>query len=158
MEKVATPNVSKKLVAALAKVDRPGVFCTSGVAPAAAAVPGLEVAGELVVRFEGQERTLDFAADNRFQTCFAAFYADCEHEVKPLRSGHRLCLVYNLTLAKGKKPPGAPRREEHVARVAEVLRAWAEGGEAPQKLAVPLGHQYTEQGLAWDALKGVDRA
>lgn len=28
---------------------------------------------------------------------FAAFYADCEHEVEELVSGHRCVLVYNLT-------------------------------------------------------------
>jgi hypothetical protein len=30
-----------------------------------------------------------------------AFFADCEHEVKPVRSGYRCCLVYNLSLDKG---------------------------------------------------------
>src|SRR5262249_48018501 len=79
------------------------------------------------------------------------------HEVRPLRKGYRLCLVYNLTLAKAKKPPAAPRTAEHVARVSRPLRAWAQE-DAPQKLAFLLEHRYTQDGLAWDALKGVDRA
>lgn len=115
--------------------------------------------GELVVRHEGQEQVVDFGgADSQFKIQFAAFYADCEHEVKPLRSGHRLCLIYNLTLAKSKKALGAPRNSEHIPKVAEILRDWKDAADAPPKLAVTLAHQYTQEGLSWDALKGVDRA
>jgi hypothetical protein len=114
--------------------------------------------GEPVVRHEGQEKVIDFGGEQgRFRTHYAAFYADCEHEIRPLRAGHRLCLVYNLTLARSKKRITAPRRAEHVERLARLLRQWADE-EAPRKLAVTLEHQYTQEGLAWDALKGVDRA
>ncbi len=79
--------------------------------------------GELVVRHEGREEVVDFnGTDDRFKIQFAAFYADCEHEVKPLRSGHRICLIYNLTLAKAKKPLGALRSSEHIGKIAEILR------------------------------------
>lgn len=114
--------------------------------------------GELVIRHEGAERVVDFgsAEFNPFHTHFAAFYADCEHEVRPLQSGHRLCLVYNLTLAKAKKAVSAPRAADHIEEVARVLRGWSVD-EATYKLAVTLEHQYTQDGLVWDALKGVDR-
>jgi hypothetical protein len=115
--------------------------------------------GELVVRHEGQEQTIDFGSgdDSRFRTHFAAFYADCEHEIRPLRKGHRLCLVYNLTLKKGKKSITAPRHSGYVERLSRTLRDWAEEG-TQRKLAITLEHQYTQEGLTWDALKGVDRA
>jgi hypothetical protein len=83
--------------------------------------------------------------------------ADCEHEIRPLRAGYRLCLVYNLTLAKSKKRITAPRRSEQVERMGAILREWADA-DVPRKLVVTLEHQYTAEGLAWDALKGVDRA
>jgi len=113
--------------------------------------------GELVVRHEGQEQTFDFGAaeHNPFHTYFVAFYADCEHEVRPLQEGNRLCLVYNLTLAKAKKVLTAPRTADRIDEVAAVLRSWP--AEGPRKLAVPLEHQYTQGGLVWDALKGLDR-
>lgn len=122
-------------------------------------VPSSFEGGELVVRHEGQEQTIDFGGDdnNPFRIHFAAFYADCEHEIRPLRKGHRLCLVYNLTLTKGKKPIVAPRRSKHVEALSHILRDWAEEGTT-RKLAVTLEHQYTQEGLTWDALKGVDRA
>jgi hypothetical protein len=122
-------------------------------------LPAVHGGGELVVRHEGQEHIVDFSGpEGRHQIQFAAFYADCEHEVKPLRSGHRLCLVYNLALAKSKAPLGAPLSQGHIADAAEVLREWAGAAGGPQKLAVTLAHRYTADGLAWDALKGVDGA
>src|SRR5205814_7828517 len=51
----------------------------------------------------------------------------------------------------------APRRSEYVEQVAEVLRDWVKE-DTPRNLAVLLEHQYTREGLTWDALKGVDRA
>ena len=54
--------------------------------------------GELYVRNEGQEKVYDFsqrsADPNNVQ--FAAFIGDCEHEVKPVTSGHRVVLTYTL--------------------------------------------------------------
>ena len=73
-------------------------------------LPSAYEGGELVVRHEGQEQTIGSSeVDDRFRLRYAAFYADCEHEIRPVRKGYRLCLVYNLTLAKSKKPLGAPR-------------------------------------------------
>lgn len=123
------------------------------------ALPSSHAGGELVVRHEEREVTVDFGGGKAaFETRYAAFYADCEHEVKPLREGFRLCLVYNLTLSKPAGPVGAPRQGEHVRRIAEVLRGWSASDGDPRKLAVALEHQYTKSGLAWDALKGVDAA
>ncbi len=57
---------------------------------------------------------------------WAAFYADCEHEVKPISSGYRLCLVYNLTLARSRRKGGisAPRTNEIAAAISELLGNW----------------------------------
>ena len=121
-------------------------------------LPSSYEGGELIVRHEGQEQTIDFSSveNSALQTHFAAFYADCEHEVRPLRKGYRLCLVYNLTLAKSKKSITAPRNSEHIQRIIPLLREWSED-DTVRKLAITLDHQYTKDGLAWDKLKGVDR-
>lgn len=120
-------------------------------------LPGAFRGGELVVRHEGQERVVDFGAagGNPFHTHHAAFYADCEHEVRPLQEGHRLCLVYNLTLAGSKTAVTAPRTAGVADELATTLGSWSDTD--PPKLAVLLEHRYTQAGLTWDALKGVDR-
>lgn len=121
-------------------------------------LPSAHQGGELVVRHDGREEVIDFSrASNAFQIHYAAFYADCEHEIRPIREGYRLCLVYNVTLAKGKKGIEAPRASKHIEEIAGLLREWANDPEA-QKLVITLDHEYTEKGLSWDALKGADRA
>ena len=121
-------------------------------------LPSSYEGGELIVRHEGQEETIDFSRveNSAFQTHYAAFYADCEHEVRPLRKGNRLCLVYNLTLAKSRKPLSAPRDSEHIERIRPLLHKWSKADSA-EKLVIILDHEYTKDGLAWDRLKGLDR-
>jgi predicted 2-oxoglutarate/Fe(II)-dependent dioxygenase YbiX len=124
-------------------------------------LPSYFTGGELVVRHEGEQQVIDLGGDPaRFQTQFAAFYADCEHEVKPVTGGHRLCLVYNLTMAESKPGVmlGAPLQQHHVKNITEVLKDWPSDGSGPKKIVLTLEHQYTRDGLKWDALKGIDLA
>ena len=60
------------------------------------------------------------------ETTSKAFYADCPHEVRPLRGGYRLCLVYNVTLTRPRRTKrlGAPSYGALTARVAELLGTW----------------------------------
>ena len=44
----------------------------------------------------GRETVIDMHAEEPSELAFAAFYADCEHETRPVRDGHRLSLVFNL--------------------------------------------------------------
>ena len=121
-------------------------------------LPSSYEGGEIVVRHDGQEQTIDFSRtpNSAFQIHYAAFYADCEHEVRPVSQGYRLCLVYNLALARSKKTISAPRDSDHIDEIRPLLQAWATD-DAARKLAITLDHQYTQDGIAWDALKGVDR-
>ncbi|MCA1584989.1 MAG: hypothetical protein LC791_09530, partial [Acidobacteria bacterium] len=94
---------------------------------------------------------------------FAAFYADCEHEVRPITHGSRVCLTYSLSLAqKGKKKQQAaltpPVYEREVVAAAKTLGATFRKGGAPMKLAWLLEHQYSAPGLSFAGLKGQDAA
>ena len=60
--------------------------------------------GDLEVRHQGQTMTFDWASGSDSdspQIQWAAFYSDCEHEVLPVRSGHRITLTYNLYVTRG---------------------------------------------------------
>ena len=74
----------------------PGMFATLIVA-----LPSVHAGGELVVRHGGREVRLDLRCEDPSEAAFAAFYADCVHEVLPVKSGCRLVLAYNL-LRKGR--------------------------------------------------------
>ncbi len=123
-------------------------------------LPAVHTGGELIVRHDGHQRTIRYrGAAAGTELSYAAFYADCEHEVRPVQSGYRLCLTYNLTLAagRGKKGLTAPAYGETIAELGRRLATWCESPDAG-KLAVTLEHRYSQKGLSCDMLKGVDRA
>ncbi|MDP1797603.1 MAG: 2OG-Fe(II) oxygenase [Planctomycetaceae bacterium] len=149
------------------RAHRDGEKLDRMVATLVIALPSAHEGGELVVRHEGREQIVNFGPESRFQTQFAAFYADCEHEIRPVTSGYRLALVYNLTLEKSKRTITAPTNGEQIAEVTRLFCKWSgqrpaavdkNNESVPSKLAVLLEHQYSQAGLTCDALKGIDRA
>jgi hypothetical protein len=81
---------------------------------------------------QGSDRTLQYAA----------FFADCQHELSSISSGMRLVLVYNLVWAG---PAGeAPRLcksnpEEQLARALDAWEAELAAGGTQQRMSVLLG-------------------
>ncbi|WP_428666649.1 2OG-Fe(II) oxygenase [Reyranella sp.] len=73
----------------------PGMFATLVIV-----LPSAHSGGELVVRHLGREVTLELRPDDPAELGFAAFYADCVHDVRPVVSGYRLTLVYSLRFLK----------------------------------------------------------
>ena len=124
------------------------------------ALPVAGAGGDIVVRHRGRERTFDMSAAEPSELAFAAFYADCEHEVRPVTEGYRLSLVFNLCLRAGDTdtPRTAPDYDQHVDRLARRLAAWRRGSDGLEKLAWVLEHEYSEAGLSFDALKNRDAA
>ncbi|KAF4450398.1 2og-fe oxygenase family [Fusarium albosuccineum] len=60
--------------------------------------------GTLEVRHGDQTISFDWASSSGSSNSsiqWAAFYSDCEHEVLPVTSGHRITLTYNLYIARG---------------------------------------------------------
>src|SRR3954465_9163411 len=97
----------------------PGMFATLVVA-----LPSSFAGGELIVRHKGREVRLDLRCDDPAEAAFAAFYADCVHEVLPVTAGCRLTLVYNLVRRGRGRPPEAPDYAGEQARAAGMLQAW----------------------------------
>ncbi len=126
-------------------------------------LPSLYTGGALLVRHRDREVRLELSCPESSQVAFAAFYADCVHEVLPLTSGYRLTLVYNLRRQGRGQPPQAPDYDTEQTEVTALLRQWSAGKDAPdddspEKLLYPLEHAYTPAELAFDALKGADAA
>lgn len=120
-------------------------------------LPSRHTGGELAVRFEGVEEKASFApgADDD-KIPYAAFYADCDHEIKPLTSGYRINLVYNLVQKKQGKKVQPTSVETYAERLAAlVLKHQRHQPAVP--LLVLLGHQYTPENFSKEGLKLHDR-
>ena len=120
-------------------------------------LPSRHEGGTLLVEHDGGTKKIDFdGKEGAFLTQYAAFYADCRHEVLPVTAGYRVCLVYNLCTASRKPEP--PQSAAAIERASELLRQIFDADtDAPQKLAIPFLHQYSESGLDPALLKGADR-
>ncbi len=131
-------------------------------------LPSSCTGGALVV---GQGPTRREFRSPRSRLSFVAFYGDCQHEVRPVRSGHRIVLTYNLLLHDD--PPTALPVPAHSTEGAGQLAAFLTShfaapaektswqrteapAEPPQRLVYLLDHQYTEHSLGRPLLKGVD--
>ena len=119
-------------------------------------LPSIHDGGALVVRHRDREAVLDPRPEEPSEIGFAAFYADCVHEVLPVTAGHRITLVYNLRFLGKRKPLSAPDYRAEQKRAADLLRRWGEGKNKPDKLILPLEHAYTPAELSFTALKGAD--
>lgn len=121
-------------------------------------LPSQYTGGELEIHFEGVTAIADFAQNpNPYSINYAAFYADCDHEVKPLRSGYRVCLAYNLVQEKAAKKIAVQSIQSHAAELAKILIKHQTVQNA-QPCIILLGHQYTPENFGQDSLKLNDRA
>ncbi len=137
-------------------------------------LPSPHQGGELVIRHAGHEATVDLSSAENSELAFAAFYADCQHEARPVTSGSRVCLIYNLiqkSQATQREPAQkvdalaslqAPLYDTEIANAAEILQKALHGAlkeeNAPLKIVWLLEHQYTSAELSFTTLKNADAA
>lgn len=130
------------------------------VATLVVSLPSVHTGGELVVTHGAESRS--YRHGDRNDVGFVAFYADCIHEVRPIRSGRRVTLTFNLLVTRETESavvaPGGELADlltEHFATPA--VRRWSERAlPPPYRLVLLLDHQYSERGLTSDRLKGRD--
>lgn len=113
--------------------------------------------GELLIHHGGRREVFSFSeARVQKRSQYVAFFADCEHEVKKVTSGVRVCLAFNLILKPNRKriKPN-PDSSVDEALLSQV-RDWFQR-RASDPLVFALDHQYTEAGLKPGHLKGADK-
>ncbi|KAK7470418.1 hypothetical protein VKT23_001844 [Stygiomarasmius scandens] len=137
----------------------PGMFATIIIV-----LPSEYTGGELVLSHADSSKTFDFSSESLLSTIVMAWYTDVFHEVKPVTSGYRLALSFNLvrSVSSSLYMPGLPDTNRGVENVRTVLSKWQkeragyEGAE--DKIAYMLDHQYSESDLreGVKSLKGQD--
>ena len=91
-------------------------------------LPSSHTGGELIVEHGGESIAYRSPKDS---LSFVAFYADCRHEVRPVKSGYRVTLTFNL-LARSEqcRASGAPARDCAAAREQTV---WETAARLPSQ-------------------------
>ncbi|KAF2443101.1 hypothetical protein P171DRAFT_416500 [Karstenula rhodostoma CBS 690.94] len=131
----------------------PGMFGTLVIC-----LPSPHTGGEVHLQHNGQERTLTTAPGSAHNLTTLGWYSDVTHEVKPVESGFRLALTYNLVQDQTTPRQSAVALDETKARLDQSLRLWSETLPDLPFLLYPLSYQYTFASLSLSALKGQDAA
>ena len=117
-------------------------------------LPSKHTGGALCVRFGSKEETIGFEeAVNQYQIPFAAFYADCEHEIEKITSGYRICLAYNLIQKEGTDNLQLKQSKTYVQQIADLLKRHVQ----EKRIVILLNHQYTPENFSLSSLKHNDR-
>lgn len=134
--------------------------------------------GELVIQHHDRQETFRF--DDAKQAQWVAFFTDCVHEIKPLRSGYRVALTYNVmrvrSTAEFKHEKNKQDKTIRKSRQAIVMQQLADKLDSTtasrffventvrwlclqlpgQRLGWFCQHRYAEKSLQRRHLKGVD--
>lgn len=120
--------------------------------------------GAMVIEHQGEKKLVGGSVRD---LTLIAFYADCPHEVRPVKEGYRVVLTYNLFVEGDTTVAEAPaaRTDALAACIGRFFETpspprWSGDGvrSPPDRLVYLLDHQYTRRGLAWDRLKNSDAA
>jgi len=125
-------------------------------------LPSVFQGGEFIIEHLGKRLRSSGAAH---QLEMVAFYADCHHEVRPVKQGYRVVLTYNLVTQDAVKAAEIP--SETVGALINAVHdfwntpipsPWTPGkfDDPPDRLVYLLDHEYTRSGISWTQLKGAD--
>lgn len=119
-------------------------------------LPSKHSGGELVLSFDGEEHSVSFAENCSNNTLpYVAFYADCQHEIKPTTSGYRVCLVYNLIDLQVESKIKLTSLLPEIDTIGNLFESQTAPTEMPHVYL--LEHQYTPTNFSLDQLKLKDR-
>ncbi|KAL8789139.1 MAG: hypothetical protein Q9195_006959 [Heterodermia aff. obscurata] len=125
-------------------------------------LPSQHEGGDIIASHQGQTKTCSTAAKSAYNQQYVAWYADVMHEVRPVTSGYRLVVVYNLLQTSPGPMPTAAKMFGAQNELRGVLDGWHRGikkgnEDVPQYLIYGFDHEYTEASLCLHSLKNLDR-
>lgn len=137
----------------------PGMFGTLIVG-----LPSNHTGGELQIRFDGKEKINSFSEpSSNYKIPFIAFFADCEHEIKPITSGYRVSLVFNLIQSNSTQQISLSEMGNQIGQMSTLLLSLLHDPsdlnalDVCTPIAILLEHQYTPANFSFNSLKHHDK-
>lgn len=124
-------------------------------------LPSPHIGGDLIVQHK--QYSACFESESlmpQFLKC-AAFYADCQHEIKLVKQGYRIALTYNLVSESRSEKQAVISTKHHNSALITALKEYFVNGLEdcdPSSLVYLLDHSYSEHSLRWSLLKGNDQS
>lgn len=123
-------------------------------------LPSPHIGGDLIVQHK--QHNVHFESESLMPQVLkcAAFYADCQHEVKPVKQGYRVALTYNLVLESKRTTHTTITKKLDNPALIQALNDYFDTELEdcdPRSLVFLLDHSYSEHSLRWPLLKGKDQ-
>lgn len=113
--------------------------------------------GEAHLTHGGQSAVVDHSKNSFISTSVMAWYTDVTHEIKPITSGYRLALSYNLVHTTTTIRPSIPGSHRAGQVFRHIFQSWrSQGYSGLQKIIYLLDHRYSRANFHGGALKGSD--
>lgn len=129
-------------------------------------LPSVYTGGAIVVAHGGQRKEFRRSPGSGKELMLLAFYADCTHEARPVKSGWRVVLTYELRYQRESVSKRLARPSSAISPLSGSIAAYFDTSvpdpysrSAPQKpdrLTYLLDHEYTQRSLSWERLKSSD--
>jgi 2OG-Fe(II) oxygenase superfamily len=119
-------------------------------------LPSAYSGGDISVKHGDQTKAISLFEESDSSYHVVAFFADCEHQLHPVTSGVRLCLVFNLVALPKKKAPNNALSEKTEAALNSIAEKWKADKGSVARLGYQLGHHYTPYSFGFSSLKGKD--
>ncbi|KAJ3997524.1 hypothetical protein F5050DRAFT_1711233 [Lentinula boryana] len=88
-------------------------------------LPSLYTGGQVHISHSSSKQIFSFDSNSLLSTAVMAWYTDVQHEIKPITSGYRLALSYNLIhVTPGLPLPILPSMHSSVTSLRRVLKKW----------------------------------
>ena len=123
-------------------------------------LPSAHSGGAVEAVFQDNREMIETASSPELDISYLAWYADVEHTVHEITSGHRLVLDYHLFTNEATRQQAATvvERKKLVPSTLRAIRRseQAKVAEFHWPFAYMLEHKYSESKLRFDHLKGLD--
>lgn len=122
-------------------------------------LPSLFTGGSFTVNHGGETKTFELSKACDEQVQYVAFYADCQHQLHPVTSGLRICLVYNLVASQSGTGPGLSHTRNNIAtesQFQDFVKDWKTDPKGIARLGYHLTHKYTPNSFSISSVKGRD--
>jgi hypothetical protein len=131
----------------------PGMFATIVIV-----LPSHFTGGDAHLLHGGKRLVYASSLNSLNATSVLAWYTDVTHEIKPITSGYRLALSYNLIHTTDSLRPSLTMEKAAADRLRHTFLSWKQNVDlaAPEKLLYLLEHEYTQASLSASAMKGKD--
>ncbi|EJD55226.1 hypothetical protein AURDEDRAFT_140854, partial [Auricularia subglabra TFB-10046 SS5] len=119
-------------------------------------LPSVFTGGDAHLSHAGRTAVLNSSEPSLSKTTVLAWYTDVMHEIKPITSGYRLALSFNLVHTTTALRPSLSDNAGPVSRLRHVLLSWKQEQGDVDRIVYKLDHDYSHANLSASALKGSD--